>query len=280
MSENNIIIENTKEETTTKEVLPKSSNIKGENIIKEYKGIIIALIAGICAIICVNIMSGRFVTYKQSSRNGGLTATGSASCDFEADLIVWRGSFSAYGSSTQAAYQRLKKDAEVIEDYLIENGVTDEEMVFGSISISKRYRYEYNDDGYEIGRYEDGYDLYQEICVTSNDVDKVDNISRDITQLIEANVEFDSERPEYYYTKLDELKLQLIEEATQNAKDRIDIMAEGTGATVDKLITANLGVFQITAQNTNSDYSYGGSFNTSSRQKTASITVKLNYSVK
>ena len=57
-------------------------------------------------------------------------------------------------------------------------------------------------------------------------------------------------------------------------------MAEGTGAQVDKLLTANLGVFQITAQNTNSDYSYGGTFNTSSRQKTASITVKLNYSVK
>ena len=264
-----------------KQIVPESTAIvKKENIMKEYKGIVIALIAGICAIICVTIMSGRLVTYKQSSGSGGLTATGSASCDFEADLIVWRGSFSAYGSSTQSAYQRLKKDAEVIEDYLVENGVTDDEMVFGSISISKRYHYEYNDEGYEIGRYEDGYDLYQEICVTSNDVDKVDNISRDITQLIEANVEFNSDSPEYYYTKLNELKLQLIEEATQNAKDRIDIMAEGTGATLDKLLTANLGVFQITAQNTNSDYSYGGTFNTSSRQKTASITVNLNYSVK
>ncbi len=270
--------EETKEQ---KQTVPESTAIvKKENIMKEYKGIVIALIAGICAIICVTIMSGRLVTYKQSSGSGGLTATGSASCDFEADLIVWRGSFSAYGSSTQSAYQRLKKDAEVIEDYLVENGVTDDEMVFGSISISKRYRYEYNDEGYEIGRYEDGYDLYQEICVTSNDVDKVDNISRDITQLIEANVEFNSDSPEYYYTKLNELKLQLIEEATQNAKDRIDIMAEGTGATLDKMLTANLGVFQITAQNTNSDYSYGGTFNTSSRQKTASITVKLNYSVK
>ena len=247
---------------------------------KEYKGIVIALIAGICAIVCVSIMSGKLVTYKQTSGSGGLTATGSASCDFEADLIVWRGNFSAYGMTTQDAYRRLKKDAEVIRNYLVENGVTEEEMVFGSISISKRYRYEYNDEGYEIGRYEDGYDLYQEISVTSNDVDKVDNISRDITQLIEADVEFNSESPEYYYTKLDELKLQLIEEATANAKERIDIMAQGTGAEVDQLLTATLGVFQITAQNTNSDYSYGGTFNTSSRQKTASITVKLNYSVK
>ncbi len=82
---------------------------------KEYKGIVIALIAGICAIVCVSIMSGKLVTYKQTSGSGGLTATGSASCDFEADLIVWRGNFSAYGMTTQDAYRRLKKDAEVIQ---------------------------------------------------------------------------------------------------------------------------------------------------------------------
>lgn len=248
-------------------------------MMKEYKGIIIALIAGITAVICVVIMSGSFVSYKKTAGNGGLTATGSASCDFESDLIVWRGNFTAYGATTQEAYRLIKNDAEVIKDYLIKNGVSEEEMIFGSVRISQRWSYEYNDMGYETGRYLDGYDLYQEISVTSTDVDKVDSISRDITQLIEANVEFTSEAPEYYYTKLDELKLQLIDEATKNAKERIDIMAAGTGGTVGELRNANLGVFQITAQNTNSDYSYGGSFDTSSRQKTASITVKLNYSV-
>lgn len=251
-----------------------------KEFIKEWKGILIALIAGASAVLCISIMSERLVAYKSTSGGGGLTATGSANCDFESDLIVWRGNFSTYGQTTQEAYRYLKKDSDVIRDYLLENGVTEDEMVFGSIRISEKWRYEYNDEGYEIGEYLDGYDLYQEICITSNDVDKVDGISRDITQLIESGVQFVSYEPEYYYTKLDELKLELIEEATQNAKERIDIMAEGTGAEVDKLLTANLGVFQITAQNSNSDYSYGGAFNTSSRQKTASITVKLNYSVK
>ena len=77
---------------------------------------------------------------------------------------------------------------------------------------------------------------------------------------------------------MDELKLQLIEDATENAKARIDIVAEGTGCNPGKLISANLGVFQITARNSSSeDYSYGGTFNTYSREKTASITVRLNY---
>lgn len=267
-------IETNKTDKTNREKPQKA----GQSGIREWKGIVIALIAGICAILCVLILSDRLVAYKQSV-GGGLTATGSASCDFESDLIVWRGSYTAFDVTAQSAYKKLAKDGETVRQYLLNNGVTEEEMTFGSVSISQRWESEYNDEGYEIGRYLEGYDLYQQITITSNDVDKVDAVSRNVTQLIESNVEFTSYEPEYFYTKLDELKLQLVDEATQNAKERIDIMAEGTGASLGELLNANLGVFQITAQNTSSEYSYGGAFDTSSRFKTASITVKLNYSV-
>ncbi|MFG6336399.1 MAG: SIMPL domain-containing protein [Lachnospiraceae bacterium] len=246
---------------------------------KEYKGIVIALIAGICAIVCTTVFTGNLVSYKKTSGSGGLTATGSANCDFEADLIVWRGSFSREGSTTQEAYRSIKKDAELIQKYLLDNGVSEEEMVFSSVTISERWESEYNENGDRIRDYIDGYNLYQNVSITSADIDKIENISRDISGLIESGVQFASEEPEYYYTKLDELKLQLIEEATQNAKDRIDLMASGTGSVIGELLNANLGVFQITAQNSNTEYSYGGYFDTSSRHKTASITVKLNYAV-
>jgi len=249
-----------------------------EEIMKEYKGIIIALIAGICAIISVSIFTGNLVSYKKTSGSGGLTATGSANCDFESDLIVWRGNFSSEGNTAQEAYRSIKKDADLIRKYLTDNGVTEDEMVFSSVTINEVWESEYNEEGDRIRDYLAGYSLYQDVSITSTDIDKIENISRDISGLIESGVQFTSNEPEYYYTKLDELKLQLIEEATQNAKSRIDLMAAGTGATVGELLNANLGVFQITAQNSNTEYSYGGSFDTSSRNKTASITVKLNYS--
>ena len=168
----------------------------------------------------------------------------------------------------------------MIKNYLVKNGVSEDEMVFNSVNINQHYNSRYNDEGEYVGDYAEGYDLYQEVSVTSNDVDKIEKISRDITELIESGVEFSSGSPEYYYTKLDELKLQLIEEATQNAKERVTIMAEGTGEKPGKLLNASLGVFQITARNSaEEDYSYGGTFNTSSREKTATITVKLNYTV-
>lgn len=60
---------------------------------REYRSVIIALIAAVSAVACVMIFTSGLVDYKKSAGGSGITATGSASCDFESDLIVWRGSF-------------------------------------------------------------------------------------------------------------------------------------------------------------------------------------------
>lgn len=249
-----------------------------ESNLLAVRSIIIALIAAAAAIICVSIFIGGMVNYKKTGGGNGITATGSASCDFESDLIVWRGRFSVRGETPKDAYSAIKRDAQLVKQYLEENQVAADEMAFSSVSISQMYKSVFDDEGKYLGEEPDGYMLTQSLTVSSYDVDNVENISRDITELIEAGVEFESYLPEYYYTKLDEMKLDLIEKATANAKTRIDLVAQGTGARTGKLLSANLGVFQITAANSGSEsYSYGGSLDTSSRYKTAMITVKLNY---
>ena len=240
--------------------------------------VLIALIASVTVIASVLIFTKEFVGYKKTANGSGLSATGSASSDFESDLIVWRGSFSASGTTTGEAYSVIKRDTELVRDYLMDSGVLEDELVFSSVDIRQRYRTEYDENGNYVRDYLDGYDLYQNVTVTSGDIDKVESVSRDITKLIESGVEFSSYSPEYYCTKLDEVKLDLIQKATDNARQRIDIMAEGTGCRVGKLLSANLGVFQITAKNSGSgEYTYDGAFDTSSRHKTANITVRLNY---
>ncbi len=246
---------------------------------KEFKGIIITLLAGACAVICCFILSQNLVNYRKAANGSGLSATGSANCDFEADLVVWRGSFSRSGQTIQDAYGPIKNDVEMVRKYLLGNGVKEDEIVFGSVSIGSRWESEYDQYGNRTKEYISGYDLYQNVSITSTDIDKIEGISRDISGLLASGVQFTSENPEYYYTKLDDLKLQLIAEATENAKNRIDLMAQGSGAAVSKLLEANLGVFQITAQNSDTEYSYGGYYDTTSRKKTASITVRLNYSI-
>lgn len=246
--------------------------------LSQSRSVIIAFIAAASAIACVSIFTGGLMDYKKSSGGNGITATGSASSDFESDLIVWRGSFSVHGDTPKDAYSIIKNDSELVRKYLEENQVAEDEMVFSSVNISQTYRSRYDQEGTYLGEETDGYDLTQSLTVSSYDIDRVENISRDITKLIESGVEFESELPEYYYTKLDEIKLDLIEKATANAKERIDIMSQGSGAREGKLLSASLGVFQITAKNSGSEsYSYDGYLDTRSRFKTANITVKLNY---
>ena len=68
--------------------------------------------------------------------------------------------------------------------------------------------------------------------------------------------------------------------ATENARSRAEKIAGKSKSELNELRMAKMGIFQITGQHSTEDYSWGGAFNTSSKEKTASITMKLSYSVK
>ena len=74
--------------------MEENGNSSKGGLFMQYRPVLIALIAGICAIICVSIFTGNIIQYKKNAGGTGSTATGSASVDFESDLVVWRGSFS------------------------------------------------------------------------------------------------------------------------------------------------------------------------------------------
>ena len=61
--------------------------------------------------------------------------------------------------------------------------------------------------------------------------------------------------------------------------ERAAKIAENGAGTLGKLMFADMGVFQITAENSSEEYEWGGSFNTSSRRKTASVTIRLKYKI-
>ena len=71
----------------------------------------------------------------------------------------------------------------------------------------------------------------------------------------------------------------MIADATKDAKERAEKIAKNSGSGLGKLKKATMGVIQITAPNSDEDYSYGGTFNTYSKEKEASITIKLEYQV-
>lgn len=173
-------------------------------------GVLAPLIIGVCVLLsCVALAYG--LSHFRSESSHVISATGSASVDFDADIIIWRGSFSAVDYSSQAAYAKIKSDADKVGQYLKDNSISEDEIVFSAVDIRRTYRDVYDANGNYVGQEEDGYKLTQSVTVSSKNIQTVEKISRDISSLLDKGVELESDYPEYYYSALDELKLDLID---------------------------------------------------------------------
>ncbi len=216
------------------------------------------------------------------NRNKGqdsINVTGLAKKDFVSDLIVWNASYSRKAYTIKEAYSILKKDAEQINTYLTGKGVDPKLIVFSAVDINKEFDHHYNKEGAETETVFTGYNLTQHVKIESKEVEKIETISREVTDLIDQGIELYSNAPQYYYTKLAELKIQMLAEATRDARNRAEQIAENAGGGIGSLKRADMGIFQITAQNSSEDFSYGGTFNTSAKNKTASVTVHLDFTI-
>jgi len=218
-----------------------------------------------------------FVNRNAADEQIGVTGLGEK--DFESDLVVWTGSFSQSAPTLKEAYAKLNGDQERIRGFLAAKNVAESEYVFSSVTIQKEYDQKTDRDGSRTSTFR-GYGLRQEVTIESKDLGKIERVSREITDLINSGVEFYSREPSYYYTKLSDLKLELIELATKNGRARAQKIAEETGQKLGKLKFASLGVFQIIARNSNADYSWSGSNDVTSRLKTATITTRLQFGIR
>jgi hypothetical protein len=236
-----------------------------------YAAIVISI-----AVVIAAWIAGSSFEYK-SKADETITVTGLAEKDFTSDLIVWNGSYSRKSMDLKTAYSQLKDDETAIRNYLVSKGISNNEIITSAVNINKEFNTKTSENGGQISQEFAGYNLTQTITVQSADVDKIDQISRQSTELIENGIEFTSQPPFFYNTKLSEVKMDLLARASADAKQRAETIAKNAGSKLGKLKKATMGVFQITGKNSNEDYSYGGAFNTSNKLKTGSITIKMEF---
>lgn len=237
-------------------------------------GIVISIVAAIGVLASAFVLAN---AYKYKYRvNNTINVTGNAKKDFESDIVKWTASYSRKSMDLSEASEQLKRDRDLVKSFLVQRGIKENEILFNAVNILKDFSYHTDERGNSYNTFS-GYSLTQMVSIESRDLDKVDNASREISTLISQGVELSSNSPNYYYSKLEDLKLSLIAEASQNAKARAENIAKESGSHLGGLLKADLGIFQITGQNDNEDFSYGGVFNTTARLKTANITIKASY---
>jgi len=233
-----------------------------------------------CCITALSMLVLGGKIYKDRMRGYDLVSvTGSATQDFESDIIVWSGSFVQRSEDLKSAYAALAIDQKRVTEFLLSKSVNENDYVFSSVNIEKLKQSLYNENGGFVGEVFAGYQLRQSVRIESKEVNKIESVSREITSIINDGIEFVSYEPEYYYSKLAELRINLVAEATKDARQRALQITENAGSSLGSLRYSNLGVFQIFAPNSSESVSWDGAFNRSSKKKRAMVTVKLQFGI-
>jgi hypothetical protein len=243
-----------------------------ENYYKgSYFSVAIILAAGI--VIASLILANTWGSV--ASRNVTITVTGSASKEIRSDLAEWSGTFSNESPTLTDAYARLKESNKKVKNYLTGKGFEEEKLKFSAITTTTLYAT--NTQGYKTEQVT-GYRLSQRVSIESSDVDKIDKLSREATELINQGVEIDSYQPKFFYTKLGDLKVEMIGLASEDAKMRAEQIAKSTGDDIGEVRSSRTGVIQITAKNS-TDVSDYGINDTSSLEKKITAVVSISFSI-
>jgi hypothetical protein len=245
-----------------------------ENKHRTIGNIIVALILT-GGIVAAAIIATRGLVEIKSARTS-IAVTGSAKQQITSDLIVWTGYFNSKSPVLKDAYTDLESSREKVKNYLVSQGLKEEELVFSSITTNLYYVY--NEYGVSTNQI-DYYDLSQTVTISSGEIDKVTEISRNATELLNEGVEFQSYAPQYMYTKLADIKVTMLAEATKDARERAQKMAENAGSELGGLTYADMGVMQITPLYSN-DISDSGINDTYSLEKEITAVVHCTFKIK
>ena len=213
---------------------------------------------------------------KIKSANQMITVKGYAERRITSDWALWRESFTARGADLISAYDKLQKDLATILTYLEKNGIKRE-----SINISSVYtdiRYKLTEKGQATNQIE-GYVLSQTVSISSSDIKLIERISKESTTLIKEGVELTSHSPEYFYTKINDLKIEMLKEAAKDARLRAEQLASASGSSVGALRSAEQGVFQITPA-FSTEVSDSGEYDTSTIEKSIKAIVTMEYAIR
>ena len=223
---------------------------------------------------------------KQPDKNN-IRITGSAKKRIISDLIEWSATVEGSGNDRTAAYVSLKSGTEKVVEFLKGQGIKPDDIKTQSASITEEFEIVREDKvlpGTTVPlrtetRKSLGFSAFQIVSVSSPDVPLIEKASREITALLEQGVFVTSRAPRYYYTRLGELKLEMLSEAAKDARSRAENILKSAGNTgIGQLVDSSMGIININPANS-TDTSTEGNNDTTSYEKDIITIVRAEYKV-
>ncbi|HRR53685.1 MAG TPA: SIMPL domain-containing protein [Bacteroidales bacterium] len=242
--------------------------------------IVKSIIFALAIIISAGILGN---AYKSRVKNiSTVEVKGKADKEIHSDIARWDLMFSVNSPDLKAAYEKTQANTDIVLKFLKQNGLDDNEIRVSGIDINKTYenvKVQVGED-YEYKNIFTGYRLLRSFYIETKKLDTINKLVSEISTLIAQNIEIISPNPEYYYSKLDSVKHDLIEKASQDAVERAKKIARSNNQKIGKIKSAYIAPFQVTGIYSNEDYTWGGVLNTSDIIKNCSVTVTMEVEIK
>jgi len=232
---------------------------------------------GVAGILALSLIIATFIggksLEKMRSAGDGITVKGVAEKRITSDLASWRGQITFIDKDLSAGYDKLQEQFKTTIEFLKAKGIPAENIEEGTIGTSTNYRRD--ERGHSTSEVE-SFKLTQSFTVETPDVDLAKRLAKESTELLRSGIDFRSFAPSYFFTKLEGLKLDLLEKAAANSKLRAERLAKSAGNRVVGVISASQGIFQITEPNSTQTSSWG-MYDTSSIEKKVRAVVTMEF---
>ena len=208
------------------------------------------LVTGL-AIMTGLIVMGMFIMKGLRSiadRDQYVTVKGLAEREVLADKVVWPLPFKCVSNDMQELYNEIEKNNSIVVGFLKDGGITEDEIIISAPAVTDRLAQSYVPDNIKFR-----YQAEAVITVTSSQVEKVIDLMKKQVNLMKQGIIISNEynyNISFEYTSLNDIKPEMVEEATRNARAVAQKFAEDSDSNLGKIRQATQGQFSISSDET------------------------------
>ena len=172
--------------------------------------------------------------------------------EVNADKVIWPIRFKVVGNELAPVFNEIERKNALITTFLREGGIDASEITVASPILSDKFAQEYGNSD-RLYRFV----ATSTVTVCTKDVDKVLALMSNQQQLIRNGISQENEweaRPQFSYESLNDIKPEMIQEATQNAREVALKFAQDSQSKVGKIKQANQGTFTIEDRDSNTPH--------------------------
>lgn len=197
-------------------------------------------------------LGNALITFKQLDRS--VTVKGLSEREYQADVVIWPIQFLEASNDLQALYKTVESNTGKIRDFLLSRGITAQEISFTAPTIVDKSAQQYGGGP----RAEFRYTANQTVTVYSDKIEAVRQAMTALSELGKQGMVLSGEnyqaQTEYLFTRLNDIKPEMIEEATQNAREVAEKFAADSDSDLGKIRSASQGQFSISARDNNTPH--------------------------